>query len=417
MSKKFTPIVMLAGLVLAGCKVPINVPPEGRVVTDSGTFSCEAGQTCVVEFTDMSYDETFRAEPKPNYVFSHWAYQDEGGVLCAGNSKPCRLVPGMLADDPAIQELVEGDNSYPMNPVFIPAPCDLAGVNTSSTTDFMLNNGKTAASSSNQFHNPAVPLDVLAVRNSGCGQGGDPFSSCGSPGNATGALLSACQVMHRLVVSENSRAELDRAVVLEMLYILGRGEVTIASADVAHVELHDSAKLTVQQGWLDGIHPLGNSLALVTGGEVRQLDAIDNAVARVQGGRVNQLTAFDTGTIYVEDGDLRILDSNKNNPYAGYISAQGMGRLVWTGGRTTKGEIGNKTDGNLVLSFDSAKITIVGTEFKWSNAAGTIVDQPLPYGKLPAVLGWLSGKLENGDKFKQLFFEQRTGSQIVLEAP
>jgi len=58
------PALLLALLLsTTGCKLRIDVPEGGRVVSESGVFSCEPGQTCDIDINDFFFDETFKAVP------------------------------------------------------------------------------------------------------------------------------------------------------------------------------------------------------------------------------------------------------------------------------------------------------------------------------------------------------------------
>ncbi len=417
MNGKLLPLAVL-GMALAACKVQVSVPVGGSVTTVSGDYSCGEGQTCNINVPDQFFDQTFEAVPAPDYVFSRWANGNEGGFLCGNKSTGCRVVTAGFDQDPALSAFLANDQALvALRPIFIPAPCDLEGVNTSSNTYIMRNNGDGADTPGNSFDNPGQALFRLAVRNASCGGGGDAFGSCALPGASTAVKVADCQVLHELVVSDSSVAELDRGVVLDMLYLLAGGQVDMTSGEVAEVESWAESRLEIEAGEVGAIHALETSQVIVNGGVVRDLEAIGSAEITVNGGQVNEITAYDEGAITIQGGDLRILDDNQGNPYAGYLEAQGLGRIAWSGGRTMKGIVGNNNYGNLILTFGAAEITIIGTQFTWSNASGTVVDQPLEYGKLPAVLGWLSGRLANGDKIKNVFWEQRAGSQIVLAAP
>ncbi|MFV8819799.1 hypothetical protein [Haliea sp. E17] len=412
MNFKMLPIVALTALALSACKIKVVVPEGGQVVSASGTYTCSAGNTCTIEVNDFLFDEIFTAQPAQDYVFSHWADAQEGGFFCGTTTGTCKLRSAPSANNAFLKKQIEGNASYNLQPVFVPAPCDLSGVNTNSNTNVMRNNGL----SSNVFNNPDQPLNQVAVRNANCGGGGDAYGACNSPGSSTGARIWACSVLHELVVNDTSEVELDRAVVLDMMRLYNGAEVLVSAGEVNEVETWGHSHLVVKAGEIGPIHALETSEVTIQGGVVRDLEAIDSAELRVTGGRVNEITAFDQGKILVEGGDLRIIDGNQS-PYAGYLEAQGLGQITWSGGRTVPGEVGDRTNGNLILTFGSAEIVIIGTKFTWSNASGSIVDQPLDYGKLPATVGWLSGKLANGSPLRDVFWEQKAGSQIVLAAP
>ena len=69
-------------LVISGCRLEIEVPEGGKVVTQSGNFECLAGETCVIEVTDASFDETFIAMPDNGYSFR---WRKIPGAFCGGD--------------------------------------------------------------------------------------------------------------------------------------------------------------------------------------------------------------------------------------------------------------------------------------------------------------------------------------------
>ncbi len=100
----------------AGCKVRITVPDGGRVVSDSGVYTCNAGQACDIDVTDIYFDETFRAEPEPGLEFIHWQKQASG--LCAGLNPACRLITATFPSEPDLMQILESDNVYYLRPYF-----------------------------------------------------------------------------------------------------------------------------------------------------------------------------------------------------------------------------------------------------------------------------------------------------------
>jgi len=107
--------LLAVSLVVVGCKLQVVVPPGGRVVSESGNFSCEAGESCTVDVTDVFFDETFRAVPDPGYTFVSWRQRLKG--WCAGRNAPCRLTTTGFADTPLLPILDE-DYVFYLQPIF-----------------------------------------------------------------------------------------------------------------------------------------------------------------------------------------------------------------------------------------------------------------------------------------------------------
>ena len=107
---------LLTVIALAGCKVEITVPAGGVVVTQSGSFRCEAGQRCTVDVYDTFFDETFEAVPASGYSFSRWVIKNRG--LCGGNNTPCRLRTQSFAGFPALMNILESDAVFYLEPEF-----------------------------------------------------------------------------------------------------------------------------------------------------------------------------------------------------------------------------------------------------------------------------------------------------------
>lgn len=103
-------------LSLFGCKIEISVPPGGKVQSDSGAILCAAGKTCVVDVTDVYFDEVFRGIPIAGYTFEGWKKRERG--FCGGNNEPCRLATTAFGDFPALMGLLESDEGFYLEPVF-----------------------------------------------------------------------------------------------------------------------------------------------------------------------------------------------------------------------------------------------------------------------------------------------------------
>ena len=107
--------LLAASLVIVGCKLQVIVPPGGRVVSESGNFACGGGESCMVDVTDVFFDETFRAIPDPGYTFVSWRQRQRG--WCGGRNAPCRLTTTGFADTPLLPILNE-DHVFYLQPIF-----------------------------------------------------------------------------------------------------------------------------------------------------------------------------------------------------------------------------------------------------------------------------------------------------------
>ena len=112
--------VALTFLSLVGCKIQIDVPKGGYVISESGSYECRAGQACTIDVYSIYFDETFVAVPDQGYHFSGWKKRDKG--LCGGRNQPCWLpTTGFLGHD-ALLAVLESDTIFYLTPVF--AKCD-----------------------------------------------------------------------------------------------------------------------------------------------------------------------------------------------------------------------------------------------------------------------------------------------------
>lgn len=117
MFKFKTPVVaLLTTLALTACKVQVNVPDGGKVVTETENFSCESGNSCEVSVVDIFFDETFVAVPDDGYTFGQWRKRDRG--LCGGSDQPCRLFTAGFAGNAALMAFLERDEVFYLDPIF-----------------------------------------------------------------------------------------------------------------------------------------------------------------------------------------------------------------------------------------------------------------------------------------------------------
>ncbi len=75
--------VLGTSMLLMGSKLIIHVPEGGSVVSSSGLFACDAGESCTIEFNGHHFAETFTAVAHSGYVFKHW--ETGSGAICSGS--------------------------------------------------------------------------------------------------------------------------------------------------------------------------------------------------------------------------------------------------------------------------------------------------------------------------------------------
>tara|TARA_R110001599_G_scaffold353866_1_gene600958 strand:+ start:79042 stop:80013 length:972 start_codon:yes stop_codon:yes gene_type:complete len=76
--------VLGTSLLLMGSKLIIHVPEGGAVMSSSGLFACDTGESCTIDIDDQHFSETFTAVAAPGYTFSHWG--DNAGAICSGSN-------------------------------------------------------------------------------------------------------------------------------------------------------------------------------------------------------------------------------------------------------------------------------------------------------------------------------------------
>ncbi len=121
----FTGVLIIAGfaLGLSACKIQVEVPQGGTVVTASGTYRCEAGTTCTIEVDDLLFDETFDVVADEGFGFAGWQVRDRG--LCGGTREPCKLSTGLFEGNVALLSKLASDEMFYLEPV-------VAAINTAS---------------------------------------------------------------------------------------------------------------------------------------------------------------------------------------------------------------------------------------------------------------------------------------------
>ena len=106
-------ILCLAIVLLSACKIEIPPVAGGVVQSDSGTYQCLPGNSCIIEVSDTEFDENFRAVPLEGYAFRGW-----GEGLCRGSQKSCALYTTSFGDNPSLGSVLGSDRSFSLSPVF-----------------------------------------------------------------------------------------------------------------------------------------------------------------------------------------------------------------------------------------------------------------------------------------------------------
>lgn len=111
-------VMILATILLAACKVELVVPEQGRVASASGTYDCEAGQSCSVDVLDQYFEDTFTALPQEDYIFSGW--KTGFNRLCGGSVEACALSTTGFGDFEVLMDILASDATFYLEPTFLP---------------------------------------------------------------------------------------------------------------------------------------------------------------------------------------------------------------------------------------------------------------------------------------------------------
>ena len=100
--------------LLSGCKIEINSPTTGSVVSESLSYSCDPGDTCIIDVSDTFFDETFRAKPADSFQFTSWKKK----TLCGNRKKPCNLSTVSFGDNEDLLAILDSDITVYLQPEF-----------------------------------------------------------------------------------------------------------------------------------------------------------------------------------------------------------------------------------------------------------------------------------------------------------
>jgi hypothetical protein len=110
-------IVVLTFVWITACKIQVEVPTGGQVMSESGAYSCAENEVCEIDVVDSFFNETFLAEPNPDYVFAGW--EARRGAFCGNSSDPCSLSTDGFAEFAALVAFLEDpDLVFYLAPVF-----------------------------------------------------------------------------------------------------------------------------------------------------------------------------------------------------------------------------------------------------------------------------------------------------------
>lgn len=100
--------IVLACLVVSGCKISITAPSTGTVETVSGNVLCQADNACELDVGTDAFNEEFIATPSEGYEFRWWRGGDR--ALCGTANGSCTLDWG--------QTMLASDEVFYLEPVF-----------------------------------------------------------------------------------------------------------------------------------------------------------------------------------------------------------------------------------------------------------------------------------------------------------
>ncbi|TXS95178.1 hypothetical protein FV139_04570 [Parahaliea maris] len=119
---------------LGACKVVVSVPEGGRVVSLSGDFACEAGETCTIDVTDTDFDKTFRVEAEAGL---QWRWRQFPRGLCGGSQSDCRLATTGFPGNDNLLAILASDQEFYLEPKFWPqGESEVAGLGRGTLTGF-----------------------------------------------------------------------------------------------------------------------------------------------------------------------------------------------------------------------------------------------------------------------------------------
>lgn len=390
--------LLLLAASVCGCKIEFTIPQHGQVESASGTYICNAGDTCVVDVVDAFFDEVFVAKPVAGYSFTAW--RTKPNAFCGGRQSPCPLSTTLFFGTPLMQFL-ESDSTFFLEPVFGKsntwsqrAGMGIGGVGLASCTirgkiyatglgwgigAFDINLGRTEEYDpvSNvwtpraELPTPRAWVTASAVGNKcyviGGGENGGPFSP---------PALTSVEEYDPRTDNWQSKAPLPQrreaagsAVVNGKIYVIGGGDaVWWASDPIAPVAIYDPATDT----WSEGAD-------MPTPRKGLGVAAVDGLIYAI-GGSNHELGIFASGIVEAYDpvadkwSSLASLPADRN-----FLSAAALkGKLYAMGGLIDSGDLpgANLPASNAVFRYDPKNN-------QWTRRKGMLVPR---YGAAATVL-------------------------------
>lgn len=112
-------ILLVASMLMVGCKLVVVVPEGGRVVSESGAYTCAESTECTFDIVDVFFEETFVAVPAEGYEFRNWVKRIYG--FCGNSTEPCYLTTKEFGAFEVLMALLESDDVFYLEPEFAAA--------------------------------------------------------------------------------------------------------------------------------------------------------------------------------------------------------------------------------------------------------------------------------------------------------
>ena len=106
-----------ATLILASCKVVVEVPAGGRVDSVDGSYTCEESNRCEFEITDTNFEADFIGMPDFGFTFSGWKKANRH--FCGQRQSSCLVSTKPFAVFPEISAwIAASDDTFFLVPIF-----------------------------------------------------------------------------------------------------------------------------------------------------------------------------------------------------------------------------------------------------------------------------------------------------------